>query len=94
MGFGDVKLGGVLGLYLGWYGWEEAVVGGFAAFILGAVVGVVAIALFGATRKSMIVRPVHAGWGLDRADLGVLAGEPVPGADRAALSAPDRPDRR
>lgn len=54
MGFGDVKLGGVLGLYLGWYGWEEAVVGGFAAFILGAVVGVVAIALFGATRKSMI----------------------------------------
>ena len=42
MGFGDVKLGGVLGLYLGWYGWEEVVVGGFAAFILGA------------TRKSML----------------------------------------
>ncbi|GLY17325.1 prepilin peptidase [Kineosporia sp. NBRC 101677] len=54
MGFGDVKLGGVLGLYLGWYGWEEAVVGGFAAFVLGAVVGIGAIVFRGATRKSMI----------------------------------------
>ncbi len=54
MGFGDVKLGGVLGLYLGWYGWEEAVVGGFAAFILGAVIGVGAMLFGGATRKSMI----------------------------------------
>lgn len=54
MGFGDVKLGGVLGLYLGWYGWEQTVVGGFAAFGLGAVVGVAAMAFAGATRKSMI----------------------------------------
>ncbi|GAB6904007.1 prepilin peptidase [Kineosporia succinea] len=54
MGFGDVKLGGVLGLYLGFYGWEEAVVGGFAAFVIGAVVGLGAIAFAGATRKSMI----------------------------------------
>ncbi|GAA3637611.1 A24 family peptidase [Kineosporia mesophila] len=54
MGFGDVKLGGVLGLYLGFYGWEETVVGGFAAFVIGAVVGLAAIAFAGATRKSMI----------------------------------------
>ncbi|MEZ5116905.1 MAG: prepilin peptidase [Candidatus Nanopelagicales bacterium] len=41
MGFGDVKLAGVLGLYLGWLGWGEVIVGTFAAFLFGAVVGVI-----------------------------------------------------
>jgi len=39
MGWGDVKLAGVLGLYLGWLGWGSLVVGGFLGFLLGALIG-------------------------------------------------------
>ena len=37
MGFGDVKLAGLLGLFLGNLGWNSLVVGAFAAFILGGI---------------------------------------------------------
>ena len=39
-GFGDVKLGGVLGGYLGWFGWSYVYYGVFAGFLLGAVLAV------------------------------------------------------
>ena len=37
MGFGDVKLAGVLGMYLGFLGWGHVFAGTFAAFILGGL---------------------------------------------------------
>jgi leader peptidase (prepilin peptidase)/N-methyltransferase len=54
MGFGDVKLAGVLGFYLGWFGWEYAVVGAFLGFLAGGVVGLILMALGRAGRKSQI----------------------------------------
>ena len=54
MGFGDVKLAGVLGLYLGWLGWGEVVVGGFLGFLIGGVAGIALMATRQAGRKSQI----------------------------------------
>ena len=54
MGFGDVKLSGVLGLALGWVGWGALVIGAFAAFLVGAAVGLVMIALKRGGRKTAI----------------------------------------
>jgi leader peptidase (prepilin peptidase) / N-methyltransferase len=39
MGYGDVRLSGVLGIALGWLGWPELLVGVYAGFMLGALVG-------------------------------------------------------
>jgi leader peptidase (prepilin peptidase) / N-methyltransferase len=54
MGFGDVKLAGVLGLYLGWLGWSELLVGTFAAFLLGGLVGAALMAARLAKRKTAL----------------------------------------
>lgn len=54
MGFGDVKLAGILGMTLGWLGWEYLVVGAFLPFLLGGLFSVVLIALRRAGRKSGI----------------------------------------
>ncbi len=54
MGFGDVKLAGLLGLYLGWLGWPELLVGAFAAHLLGGVVAVWLVARGGASRKTRV----------------------------------------
>jgi leader peptidase (prepilin peptidase)/N-methyltransferase len=40
MGFGDVKLAGLIGLVLGWLSWGALAVGAFGGFFVGAVGGV------------------------------------------------------
>lgn len=54
MGFGDVRLSFVLGLFLGWLGWPEVFGGLFAGFLLGAVIGTLLIAFGGRGRKQHI----------------------------------------
>lgn len=54
MGFGDVKLAGILGLYLGWLGWTEVVVGGFLGFVIGAFAGLGLMAVCRANRKTTL----------------------------------------
>ncbi|HZI38124.1 MAG TPA: A24 family peptidase, partial [Acidimicrobiia bacterium] len=54
MGMGDVKLAFSLGLYLGWLGWGQVFLGGFLAFLLGAVVGVALIAMKIKSRKDFV----------------------------------------
>lgn len=54
MGWGDVKLAAGLGTALAWYGWAELVVGGFGAFLLGAVCGLALMAVGKAGRKSAL----------------------------------------
>jgi leader peptidase (prepilin peptidase)/N-methyltransferase len=41
LGYGDVRLAGVLGIALGWLGWAPLLVGMYAGLIIGGVLGVV-----------------------------------------------------
>ncbi len=54
MGMGDVKLAGVLGLILGYSGWSYVVVGFFAAFFVGAFIGIGLMVFGTAGRKTAI----------------------------------------
>jgi leader peptidase (prepilin peptidase)/N-methyltransferase len=54
MGFGDVKLAGLLGLYLGWLGWSSLLVGAFAGFAIGALVGLVLLVAGRAGRRTEV----------------------------------------
>ncbi|GEK19971.1 prepilin peptidase [Cellulomonas xylanilytica] len=74
MGFGDVKLAGLLGLYLGWVGWGALAVGSFAAFVLGGVFSVGLLMLRRAGRKTGIP---FGPWMLLGAAVGIVWGEQI-----------------
>ena len=71
MGMGDVKLAAVLGLYLGFLGWGNLLVGAFAAFLFGGVFGVALMLMRRAGRRSQIP---FGPWMIAGAWLGIFAG--------------------
>ena len=86
MGFGDVKLAGVLGLYLGWLGWSVLVVGLFLGFLFGGALGALLMVVGRASRKSKIP---YGPFMLLGAFVAVLFGSALAGwyADSLGLSA-------
>ena len=74
MGFGDVKLAGVLGLFLGYLGVGNLVVGAFAPFVLGGLFAVVLLLLKRAGRKSGIP---FGPWMIAGTWIGIVAGAQI-----------------
>ncbi|MQA27736.1 MAG: prepilin peptidase [Micromonosporaceae bacterium] len=54
LGYGDVKLAGLLGLFLGWLGWREVLIGAVLPFLLNGVVAVVLLALRRVNRRTLV----------------------------------------
>lgn len=73
MGYGDVRLSGVLGIALGWLGWGELLTGVYAGFLLGGVGGLLLSALRIVDRKAYPFGPFMLAGAL----LGVLVGADV-----------------
>ena len=74
MGFGDVKLAGLLGGALAWLGWGPFAVGAFGAFLLGGLFAVALLVTGRAHRGSGIP---FGPWMLLGAAVGVAVGEPM-----------------
>lgn len=74
MGFGDVKLAGALGFFLGWLGWDVLAVGALAGFLLGGIYGVVLLALGRARRSTALP---FGPWLIAGAWIGILVGAPL-----------------
>ena len=54
IGWGDVKLSGVLGLYLGWFGASALLIGLFGGYLLAAAAAIGLLLAGRATRKSLL----------------------------------------
>jgi len=74
MGFGDVKLAALLGLYLGWMGWDALIVGAFAAFLIGGVFAIVLVLVKRANGKTAIP---FGPWMLLGAWVGIFLGSDI-----------------
>lgn len=74
LGLGDVKLGGLAGLFLGWAGWGPVLVGTAAGFVVG---GAVAVVLLASGRASRATRIAFGPFLLAGAWAGILAGHPI-----------------
>ena len=74
MGFGDVKLAGVLGLFLAFLGWQTWAVGLFAGFFVGGVIGLILMAAGRAGRKTKVP---YGPFMLARAFIAVLVGSGI-----------------
>lgn len=75
MGYGDVRFSGLLGLGLGVLGWAQLLVGLYASFLVGGVLGFVLSRVGVVERKSYPFGPFMALGAL----LGVLVGAPIMG---------------
>lgn len=71
MGGGDVKLAAVIGLVLGWHGWQSLAIGAASAFVLGALYALVLILL---RRADGATRIAFGPWMIAGALLGVVLG--------------------
>lgn len=71
MGGGDVKLAAVIGLVLGWHGWQALAIGAAAAFVLGALYALVLILL---RRANGATRIAFGPWMIAGALIGVALG--------------------
>lgn len=77
MGFGDVKLAGLLGMATGWVGWGAWGVGLFGGFLLGGVFGAALVARGRGGRKTKVP---YGPFMLAGALLAVLVGQPLAAA--------------
>lgn len=68
IGGGDVKLAALIGLMLGWHGWQALAVGAASAFVLGALY---ALALMALRRADRSTRIAFGPWMIIGAVLGV-----------------------
>ena len=74
LGFGDVRLAGFIGVYLGWLGLADVAVGLVLGFLLAAVAGLVLMAATGSGLRARLPFAPFLGAG---AVLAVLWGGPL-----------------